>query len=102
MLAKINEESELDQSAIYAKLAENEGTIIQMHPNHIFTTKNLLQKYRYLGCYDNNGNPHDKDEYDQKRRERTMLSKLDTRGFIAPMMRSLQTLIEGSFCRKNT
>lgn len=183
MLANINGESELDQSAIYAKLAENEETIIQMHPNHIFTTKNLLEKYRYLldggfeqeaaecykqflyvkthgtgfervsvslsipneifqpkidmivmsespimtiatddrllpsdnsipfemfgdcdrlgismDVYDNNGNPHDKDEYDQKREKDNAFQIGYAASFIAPMMRSLQTLIEeGSF-----
>ena len=48
MLTNINKEAKLSQSELYHKLAENEDTIIQMHPNHIFTTKNLLDKYRYL------------------------------------------------------
>ena len=48
MLTNINKEAKLSQSELYHKLAENEETIIQMHPNHIFTTKNLLDKYRYL------------------------------------------------------
>lgn len=48
MLTNINKEAKLSQNELYHKLAENEDTIIQMHPNHIFTTKNLLDKYRYL------------------------------------------------------
>lgn len=180
MLTNINKEAELSQSELFHKLAENEETIIQMHPNHIFTTKNLLDKYRYLSSggfeqeaaecykqflyvkthgtgfervsvsipipneifqptidmivmsespimtiatddrllpsdntmpfkmfedfdrlgismdvYDNNGNPHNKEEYDQKREKDDAFQIGYAASFIAPMMRSLQTLIEG-------
>ena len=183
MLTNINKESELSQSELYRKLADNEETIIQMHPNHIFTTKYLLEKYRYLSLggfeqeaaecykqfiyvkthgtgfervsasisipnelfqptidmivmsespimtiatddsllpsdntmpfdifedrhrlgitmdvYDNNGNPHNKDDYDQKREKDDAFQIGYAVSFIAPMMRSLRPLIEkGSF-----
>lgn len=183
MLTNINKESVLSQSELFYKLAENEETIIQMHPNHIFTTKNLLEKYRYLSLggfeqeatecykqfiyvkthgtgfervsasfsmpnelfqptidmivmsespimtiatddsllpsdnampfdifedrhrlgitmdvYDNNGNPHNKEEYDQKREKDDAFQIGYAASFIAPMMRSLRPLIEkGSF-----
>lgn len=186
MLANINNELELNQRAIYAKLAENEDTIIKMHPNHIFTTKYLLEKYRYLSLggyeqeaadcykqfifvkthgtgfervsismsipnelfqptidlivksdspittiatdnrllptdnsipfemfedcdrlgismdvYDNNGNPHNKEEYDQKSKKDDAFQIGYATSFIAPMMRSLYSLIEGgSFTAK--
>ena len=183
MLTNINKDSVLSQSELFHKLAENEETIIQMHPNHIFTTKNLLEKYRYLSLggfeqeatecykqfiyvkthgtgfervsasfsmpnelfqptidmiimsespimtiatddsllpsdnaipfdifedrhrlgitmdvYDNNGNPHNKEEYDQKREKDDAFQIGYAVSFIAPMMRSLRPLIEkGSF-----
>lgn len=51
-----------------------------------------------MDVYDNNGNPHDKDEYDQKREKDNAFQIGYAASFIAPMMRSLQTLIEeGSF-----
>ena len=51
-----------------------------------------------MDVYDNNGNPHDKDEYDQKREKDNAFQIGYAASFIAPMMRSLQTLIEeGTF-----
>ena len=51
-----------------------------------------------MDIYDNNGNPHNKDDYDQKREKDNAFQIGYVVSFIAPMMRSLRPLIEkGSF-----
>jgi hypothetical protein len=48
-----------------------------------------------MDVYDNNGNPHNKEEYDQKHEKDDAFQIGYAASFIAPMMRSLRTLIEG-------